>query len=255
MDVEEAIGAIENGQNSDELKDTLQKIIENYGFACFNLLDAGRPHVDVPYYIGTTPEAWVETYKNNGFVHLDPCVALVRRLNTPFVWNDVPIPEYEGTGRKPGAYKVMEAARDHGFTEGFVVPFHYRDRFGRMHSSSAAFYWTDQLSRFRFLLSRKRFDLHIIMIYWAQRIADLVAVQIRNQTRRVDAEEEKRLTDRERDVLAWAARGKTASETADILKIAESTVETHLKNAMTKLNAVNKTNAAVKAISLGLIDL
>jgi DNA-binding CsgD family transcriptional regulator len=63
------------------------------------------------------------------------------------------------------------------------------------------------------------------------------------------------LTDRERDMLAWAARGKTVADTAGILKISEETVETHIRNAMRKLDATNKTHAVAKAIYLSLIDV
>ena len=62
------------------------------------------------------------------------------------------------------------------------------------------------------------------------------------------------LTDRERGVLAWAARGKTVADTAVILAILPEIVETHLRNAMRKLGASNKTHAAVMALKLGLID-
>ncbi len=45
------------------------------------------------------------------------------------------------------------------------------------------------------------------------------------------------LTDRERDVLAWAAHGKTVPETAIILSVSEDTVVTHMRNAMRKLGS------------------
>ncbi|MEG6508235.1 LuxR family transcriptional regulator [Methyloligella sp. 2.7D] len=259
MKVDEAVGAIETCSSTEELKNTLQGIIEDYGFSSFNMLDAGNPHVDVPFYIGTTPENWVSTYISNGFVHVDPCVARVRRSNTPFSWGDVDVPKYEGTGRKSGAWKTMEAAQDHGFREGFVVPFHYTDPLGRVYSSSSAFYWTDPVKKYRFLLSRKRYDLHLIMIYWAQRAIDIVAEQHRNRQGILEAQQDPRtaitLTDRERDVLSWAARGKTVADTAGILFISESTVETHLRHAIAKLGASNKTHGVVKAIYLGLIDV
>ena len=61
------------------------------------------------------------------------------------------------------------------------------------------------------------------------------------------------LSKREIDVLRWTAEGKTSSEVADILRIAERTVNFHLSNAVTKLNATNKTAAAVRAAVLGLL--
>ncbi len=259
INLEEAIGSIETCSSTDELKFTLQEIIEDFGFSSFNMLDAGNAHVDVPYYIGTTPENWVQTYISNGFVHVDPCVTRVRRSNTPFSWAEVDVPQYDGSGRKSGAWKVMEAAHDHGFTEGFVVPFHYTDPLGRVFSSSSAFYWSDPVKKYRFLLSRKRYDLHLIMIYWAQRAIDIIAEQHRNRQSLLETQADPRtavaLTDRERDALSWAARGKTVADTADILFISQATVETHLRHAIAKLHASNKTHAVVKAIYLGLIDV
>ncbi len=152
----------------------------------------------------------------------------------------------------------MEAARDHGFTEGLVIPYHFRDYLGRIHSSLGAFFWEDHISRFKFMLSERKHELHLIMIYWVQRAVDIIAEEHRGKVtiiRQPPGGSDITLTDRERDMLAWAARGKTASDTAEILKISDETVETHIRNAMRKLDATNKTHAVAKAIYLGLIDV
>ena len=49
--------------------------------------------------------------------------------------------------------------------------------------------------------------------------------------------------------LQWTARGKTVTGTATLLAITGNTVETHMRSAMEKLNA------AVQAIKLGIIDV
>jgi DNA-binding CsgD family transcriptional regulator len=64
---------------------------------------------------------------------------------------------------------------------------------------------------------------------------------------------ERELTDRERDVLSWAGRGKSVLDTAEILKLSEDTVKSHIRNALKKLDATNKTHAVTKAIYLNLI--
>lgn len=51
------------------------------------------------------------------------------------------------------------------------------------------------------------------------------------------------LTDRERDILSWVARGKTNAEIATALYIAESTVRKHLQNTYKKLDVSNRTAA------------
>jgi LuxR family quorum sensing-dependent transcriptional regulator len=63
------------------------------------------------------------------------------------------------------------------------------------------------------------------------------------------------LTAREKEVLAWAARGKTVADTAQILGISPETVEGFIKQALRKLDASNKTHGVAKGIALGLIDL
>jgi LuxR family quorum-sensing system transcriptional regulator SolR len=62
-----------------------------------------------------------------------------------------------------------------------------------------------------------------------------------------------KLSNREIAIPRWAADGQTSGEISSILKIPERTVNFHIHNAITKLNATNKTSAAVKAAILGLL--
>jgi DNA-binding CsgD family transcriptional regulator len=64
-----------------------------------------------------------------------------------------------------------------------------------------------------------------------------------------------KLSAREKDCLYWSAQGKTAAEIADILGLKTETVRKYIKNAMKRLNARSKTQAVVKAIEYGLLDL
>jgi LuxR family transcriptional regulator, quorum-sensing system regulator BjaR1 len=151
----------------------------------------------------------------------------------------------------------MEYALDFGFHDGFIVPFHFSDSLGRVNSSLVVFFWSDTANKFRFLISRKKYEMHIIMICWAQRAVDIIAEQMREGVRfapkNIGDLIGEELTDRERDVLSWAGRGKSVLDTADILELSEDTVKTHIRNALKKLNANNKTHAVTKAIYLGLI--
>lgn len=61
------------------------------------------------------------------------------------------------------------------------------------------------------------------------------------------------LSIREKEVLRWAGDGKTSDQTSQILNISVSTVNFHLRNAMMKLDAPNKTAAVVRAVFLGLL--
>lgn len=61
------------------------------------------------------------------------------------------------------------------------------------------------------------------------------------------------LSDREIECLRWAALGKTEREIGDIIARSESTARFHLKNAMRKLHANNRTHAVAKACHYGLL--
>jgi DNA-binding CsgD family transcriptional regulator len=61
------------------------------------------------------------------------------------------------------------------------------------------------------------------------------------------------LTPRELETLRWTMEGKTAWEVASVLGISERTAVLHANNAMHKLGCVNKHQAVLKALRLGLI--
>jgi DNA-binding CsgD family transcriptional regulator len=60
------------------------------------------------------------------------------------------------------------------------------------------------------------------------------------------------LTRREREVLAWVARGKTNAQIAELLWLAPSTVRKHLENVYAKLGVRTRTAAAARF--LGVLD-
>lgn len=62
------------------------------------------------------------------------------------------------------------------------------------------------------------------------------------------------LSTREIECLVWSARGKTSSECATILGVAESTVAGYIASLNRKLHAQNKTQMIAIAYELGLIS-
>ncbi len=61
------------------------------------------------------------------------------------------------------------------------------------------------------------------------------------------------LSPRERECLLWAGAGKTTSEIAGILNVADGTVEEYFKRSAKKLGATTRAQACVKAVLSGLI--
>jgi DNA-binding NarL/FixJ family response regulator len=61
------------------------------------------------------------------------------------------------------------------------------------------------------------------------------------------------MTNREAELLTWAARGKTSAEIAIIVGLSKRTIDFHLDNARIKLGAATRIEAAIKAVTGRLI--
>lgn len=59
-----------------------------------------------------------------------------------------------------------------------------------------------------------------------------------------------RLTDREKEVLQWIAKGLSNRIIAEALHLSEGTVKIHVKNIFNKLNVSNRTEAAILAAQM-----
>ena len=62
------------------------------------------------------------------------------------------------------------------------------------------------------------------------------------------------LTPREKDILEWAAEGKTDFEIGTIMNISLHTVDFHMRNIMRKSGSHSRVTAVVKALAYGLIS-
>ena len=80
-----------------------------------------------------------------------------------------------------------------------------------------------------------------------------VATAVLSRMNKVRSDTDIQLSLREREVLRWTGDGKTADQIAEILMLSPSTINFHLRKAMQKLDAPNKTAAVVRAIFLNLL--
>ena len=80
-----------------------------------------------------------------------------------------------------------------------------------------------------------------------------IATAVHSAMQRAKKQSVVMLSAREKEVLRWAGDGKTSDQISQILNLSVSTVNFHLRNAMLKLEAPNKTAAVVRAIFLGLL--
>ena len=252
--LDERIAAIEDSDTLNGLRDSMQSIAEEYGFYAFSFIDNAQTHQQKPFHFGTSGEKWEEAYEKGEFIRVDPCLVLARRTNRAFVWAGT-VDEAVRPGPKSRLSQLMEAAFDFGFKEGVVVPCHYRDKHGRFQSVSGVYYWTDPPKSMYKMLKGRFYELQFLMIYFVQRCSEILERMNAPAMPGIDLTPARPLSDRERDVLAWSALGKTTKEISEILEISDSTVELHVKHAIDKLGASNRTAAVVIAIRAGMISV
>jgi LuxR family transcriptional regulator, quorum-sensing system regulator SolR len=178
------------------------------------------------------PTDWRTCYQTNNYLAVDPTVAQGSRSALPFVWSD----ELFASARD-----FWEDARAYGLEHGWVQS--CRDERGISGMLT--------LARAQEDLSASELRARTPEMSWLAQTAHFGMA--RCLLAKLLPEAEVTLSSREVEVLRWTAEGKTSNEVADILRIAERTVNFHINNAMAKLKANNKTAAAIRAAVLGLL--
>lgn len=188
-------------------------------------------------FLSTLPDSWVDHYLARDYGDLDPTLqAAVGRL-MPFHWREL-------AGRNDlsnGQRRVLDEARDHGVRDGATIPIHGPD------SGLSTLSVVGGAGEQAFNEAYRQGYRDLVWLAINTHEAFLGLAGDTPEKGRV------RLTDRERDCLAWTARGKTAWEVGQILSISEETVLFHLKNATRKLGVFSKHHAVVKAVIQGHI--
>jgi LuxR family quorum-sensing system transcriptional regulator SolR len=178
------------------------------------------------------PQAWQQRYQSEQYLRIDPTVAQGLTSTRPMLWSEALF-----ASSRP----LWEDARAHGLQVGWAQPTH--DLKGV--ASLLTF------ARSGEPIARSEFHANAQKMHWLAQAAHAALANI--VAARPDGIGAIKLTEREVEVLRWAADGKTASESAEILTISERTVIFHIDNALRKLGAANKTAGVLKAAMLRLI--
>lgn len=179
------------------------------------------------------PERWFRLYIREHYSGIDPAFSPGRRSNRPYVWLETAVDANEN----PRTAAFVRRAAGFGLVQGLIVPIpRPRGRQGVVWFGGANAGFTAGTAS----------ALHLVALYAFERL------------RRFHApfpQKTPLITQREREVLEWAAKGKTAQEIGELLGIRKRTVEEHLQSAQRKLGAVNRTQTVVIALRDGAIDL
>ena len=178
------------------------------------------------------PVAWAEQYTARNYLAIDPTVRQAMKSTSAFVWS-------EETFSSERVF--WEEARSFGLREGLASV--CRDT-GGVSGMLSLVRSGEAITEIEWQAISARVLQLTEAVHWAFR--GFV-------TPRLCPELNAKLSPREADILRWSGDGKTAQQVAEVLRISERTVNFHLRNAMAKLNAANKTEATLRAAVLGLL--
>ncbi len=185
------------------------------------------------------PEDWMSHYQSKQYEKLDPVPLHCLSTGKPFTWDSM----METCQLKAEQKEVMDEAREARLLDGIAIPIYGQngELAGVGLASSAGGIKPDAV-----LLSTVRLlsvEFHSVYTELEKKDFDNGEACMKNV----------RLTDREREILSWAAEGKSDSVISDLIGVSHATVRFHLNNIYRKLNANERTLATVKAIRHGLI--
>ncbi|WP_292235364.1 LuxR family transcriptional regulator [Mesorhizobium sp.] len=178
------------------------------------------------------PAGWFERYVEAEHAAVDGVCIYSAKTLKPFLWSEVP-GKWSDT---EASRRVAGEATEFGIWSGFAVPM------------LSVHHWQSVLS---FASSAKSCKLS--QREQGQLVTMAVYAGMTIQALSHDEDGESPLTDREREVLLWAAAGKTSSETSQILGLTERTVKWHAARAREAFGVATTTQAVVEAVRRRLI--
>ena len=175
---------------------------------------------------------WLECYDREDFRARDPIPQRVLSHGAMMTWQDA----QWAAPNTPENEAYFEAMRQHGLIHGFGIPL-----FGpRGRDAYAGFDFDKPVSE---VVSANLGVVRSVAQAGHQRICVLLD----------EATEIPALSEREIEVLMWAARGKSMSSIATILGLSPDTVKTYSKRIYSKLEVSDRVGAVVKALRMGLV--
>lgn len=234
---EEFVEEANRACSTDELVLTFLNTVGRYGFdKMIFCLQTDHKHLDMKAGVGVIqnyPADWMDYYRENGFDQVDPVIALARQKLDTFTWAEIP----QKLQLAPKQHKCLNLGIESGLYNGVCIPIWGPRKLAGIglatsEVADACDPRTDVITAYchHFYVAFERLN--------TKEPAELPNVY---------------LTPREREILTWAAAGKTDDVIGEILNISENTVGVHLANIFEKLDAHNRTLAVVKSVSMGLI--
>jgi DNA-binding CsgD family transcriptional regulator len=237
-DLEQCIELIQSASSPEEAFGYFCAILEASGYDCvtYSLL-TDHPSLKLPKKHGLAnsyPEDWMTYYNSRGYEQVDPVIHQALKSKKPFFWDDLSADAELPTE----ALRILNQGKEAGLHDG--IAFSLSGIAGEVAGVGLARSESSEEPRNFEFLARA----YLLGTFFHETYRDML---IRQRT------ELSPVTDRECDVLLWAAEGKTDQEIAIILGISFHTVRFHWRRIFARLDVNGRNYAITKAIRLGLI--
>lgn len=230
-----SLGSFTQARTPADVRDALAEITRHVGFRYFAL----SHHADVACLGGEAirlhnyPDRWADYYDANALGVCDPVHRASHMTGIGFRWSRIPdlIP------LTPADRRILALGREEGIGDGFTVPANIPGEL----LGSCSFASDEELDRG---------DAELATAQLAGGFAFEAA-------RRICAPRpipKPVLTDRQRDCLLWATRGKSDWEISRILGVSEETVARHIKHARERYGVSKRTLLAIRALFDGTLS-
>jgi LuxR family quorum sensing-dependent transcriptional regulator len=220
--------------SADEVMDAMLCVLGPFGFESFAFFAMPRPglRLEDVRFACRMPRKLREIVHKEQYILISPAARHCRRTVHPFKWNTAP---YDRE-REPRAAAFVDVMTEFELANGIAVPI-------PSPTGCEGMAW----------LAGQRQDLTACNMPLIHFVALYAFDRIRRLANRMPFAKPN-LTPREREVLTWVAMGKSAWEIGEILGVAKRTADEHVRQAMQKLGASNRTQAVAIACRDCLIE-
>lgn len=215
----------------------MRRITQVFGFKTF--LICSIPSIDVERLavstvISNMTAELLNKYDSISMLRFSTGIRRLRETTTPF---QVTLEDWEdGSGKPELAAEFIAMLRENGLLQASYFPVHDAE------GGRGAVILMGPLAELPMTITM---ELQMIAIHVYNRLAEIGSVWKSGGVT---------LSEREIQCLSWTAAGKTSAEIAGILGLSEHTVNHYLNHVTKKLDAVNRTQAVVKAMKKGYIS-
>lgn len=186
--------------------------------------------------LGNYPKDWMDRYIEKGYFEADPIPRYAFSTSAAYTWDDV----VKSVPISKKQKRVMNEAKDAKLLDGAAVAI-----YGPNHEVAGVGIASSLGS-----IKPDKNTLSIIRALSHQfHLAHSAFEQVNTEEKLLVY-----LTPREKEILKWAAEGKSNTVIATILSMSVSSVKVHLSSIFQKLRVASRQTAIVKAIRYGLIE-